>query len=302
MRILTLTLNPCVDRTLFVSSFGQTPCSTAEMSGGKGVNVARVLAKLGCDCVALAPCGGETGRLFARLARNEGVPLVEVPVAGRTRVVETTVKKDTFEQRVRFEPGPELTDGEIGRVREQALSLLPGCALLAVCGSSSCHKSALLARELIAKARASGVKTLLDSSGETLRLGVLAGPDVVKPNEKELAELTGAPAGEYDQAAAAGQLLSLGVGRVLLSLGERGCVQFTPDQTDFCPAPRVTAVNPVGSGDCFVAGWLHAQLNGRSDRFALAEGCAAGAANAAVFPAAMIGKSDIESLLGYRID
>ena len=74
MDVLTLTLNPCVDRTLW-------PDGRVDwQSGGKGVNVARVLANLGADCLALAPVGGAGGQTFAALARQEGVRLEEAPI------------------------------------------------------------------------------------------------------------------------------------------------------------------------------------------------------------------------------
>ena len=90
-----------------------------------------------------------------------------------------------------------------------------------------------------------------------------------------------------------------GIGRIIITLGDRGCAQYMDGQTLFCPSPNVETVNAVGSGDCFTAGWIHAQIRGFSDQGALMLACAAGAANAAQFPAAKITRADIEKIVGF---
>lgn len=299
MKILTLTMNPCVDRTLWVEDFGSEPESTELLSGGKGVNVARVLTALGEDCVAVAPVAGETGTLFEKLARAEGISLKAVPVSGNTRTIDTYARISDCAQQVTRELGPALTEEDAQAVRRAVLVLLPQCSVLAVCGSAPCPTGAKLARELMETARAMGVRTLLDSSGEALIEGVEARPDVLKINESELAQLLGA-SDDPLHGEATRLTVEKGVGRVLLTLGERGCVQYLWEQAAFCPAPIIRPVNPVGSGDCFTAAWLHAQIRGFSDDGAMALGCAAGAANALRFPAACITRADIESIVGFQ--
>lgn len=298
MKILTLTMNPCVDRTLWVEDFDKEPDCIELMSGGKGINVARVLTALGEDCVAVAPCGGETGRTFEKLARSEGVNLVSVPVSGKTRTIDTYARISDREQRVEREIGPELTEKEIQAVRKAVTDLLPSCAVFAVCGSASCRRGARLIRELLSAAKEMGVRTFLDANGEALTEGAQAIPDVLKVNEKELSQLLG-PSDDPLHAEAEKLTVEQGVGRVLLTLGERGCVQYLWEQAAFCPAPEVDTVNAVGSGDCFTAAWLHAQIRGFSDDGAMQIACAAGAANAARFPAALITKADIEKIVGF---
>ena len=144
-----------------------------------------------------------------------------------------------------------------------------------------------------------GVRTLLDANGEALLEGVESLPDVLKINKNELSQLLG-PSDDPMHAEAGRLTMEKGIGRVILTLGERGCVQYLWEQASFCPAPRIECVNAVGSGDCFTAAWLHAQIRGFSDDGALMLASAAGAANAQQFPAAKISRKDIENIVGFK--
>ena len=295
MEVLTLTLNPCVDRTLW-------PDGRIDwQSGGKGVNVARVLAGLGVDCLAVAPAGGEGGALFSRLARQEGVPLRVVPIADNTRTIDTYVCGDDFSQKVTVGQAPQMTGIELDTLYTQVEMLLAQAKVFCVCGSACCQGAVRVGARLIERANHLGVATLLDANGPMLQEGAEALPALIKPNLSELCQLLGRTVLEGGEEEAARMLLERGIGRVLLSLGDRGAALFTPNESHFCPAPRVQTVNPVGSGDCFVAGYLYALLQGQSDLGALAWACAAGAANAAMFPAARITGEDIAKITGYSL-
>lgn len=299
MKIMTLTLNPCVDRTLWVEDFDQTPVQIDLMSGGKGVNVARVLSALNEDCIAVAPCGGDAGKRFSELALSEGVHLIPVPISGNTRTIDTYVRLSDYKQRVVRGANVELCDNEVQRIRETVLSHLQDCEILAVCGSASCEAGARLIKDALLAARSMGVHTLLDSNGIALLEGVKAIPDVLKLNEKELAQLI-EPLGDPAHPEAQQLIAERGIGRVIITMGERGCAQYLGEQISFCPAPKVKCINAVGSGDCFTAAWLHAQIRGFSDSGALLLANAAGAANAMQFPAARINLADVENVVGFQ--
>lgn len=299
MKILSLTMNPCVDRTYWVEEFGQEPVRMDEMSGGKGTNAARVLTKLGEDCIEVSAAGGEAGRRFEELARSEGINLISIPLAGVTRTITTYVRIRDYAQQVIRENGPEMTDEEINAIRECVLSLLPECGILAVCGTSPNKKGNRLIFELIETAKKMRVKTFLDASDDTLIETVGSAPHVLKINEDEIVQLMGA-SDDPLHAEAARLTEKFGIERAIITLGDRGCAQYMDGQTIFCPTPNVETVNAVGSGDCFTAAWLHAQIRGFSDDGALMLACAAGAANAAQFPAAKITREDIEKIVGFR--
>jgi len=296
--IITLTLNPCVDRTIPVGREAQY----TEQTGGKGVNVARVLGNLGVKCAAVAPVGtGENSAAFRRLAKQEGIALVESPVGFDVRRIDTCWTEADNSQRVLYAKGTDATDAEVDALRCVLREQLSGAKLLIVSGSAPGPRLSAFAGEAIGMAKQMGVETLLDSNGPALEDGFAAGPGMIKPNQTELAQLVGREIPEFGEDAAAEELLAEhfagGLRSVVVSLGERGALWAKEGETLFCPAPRVKTVNPVGSGDSFVAGLCWALLNGYSDMGALAVACAAGAANAAMFPAARIGHEDIAKVM-----
>ncbi|MDO4740804.1 MAG: PfkB family carbohydrate kinase [Eubacteriales bacterium] len=292
--IITLTLNPCIDRTI---PEGREADYT-EQTGGKGVNVARVLTRLGVQCAAVVPLGrGENSARFRALAAQEGVPLVESPVGFDVRRIDTYRAADDS-QRVVYAKGTDANVQEVEALRQALRSSLAGEKLLIVSGSAPGPMLGAFAGEAIRMAKEMGLETLLDSNGIALEAGFRAGPAMIKPNQKELAQLVGREIPEFEEDRAAEELLAQnfenGLRSVVVSLGARGALWAKEGETLFCPAPKVREVNAVGSGDSFVAGLCRALLCGHSDMGALAMACAAGAANAAVFPAAMIGPEQIQ--------
>jgi len=298
MSIVTLTLNPCIDRTLWVDEHGDPPYLTEQQTGGKGINVARVLGNLNTPVIAVCPLGGETGRLFRALADDEGITLAAVETAVPTRIIDTYVRRRDNDQKVEYVRGGEYSAAELDSLENALMCHLPGAELLAICGSASCESAAQRVPGIIERAHDMGVKVLLDSNGLALTLGVKACPDLIKPNEDELFALTGI---KDDPALAACRLMEQGVGGVLASMGKAGCMWAGQNFEEYCPAPRVETVNPVGSGDSFVAGFIYASRLGCPPQTALTIACAAGAANAAMFPAARISREDIERLLGWSL-
>ena len=257
-----------------------------------------MLSSLNAPVLAVCPVGGTTGDEFCALAAAEGIPLVPVATSVPVRVIDTYVRKRDYHQRVEYDRGGKYSESELDALEEALFSVLPGAAVLAICGSASCDAAAARVPGIIRRAKAMGVTVMLDSNGPALILGAEACPDLIKPNEDELFALTGI---KGDPSAAAKCLLEKGIGNVVASLGQSGCMWAGQNFEEYCPSPRVSTVNPVGSGDSFVAGFLYAALLGCPPQTALAIACAAGAANAAMFPAARIGRKDIEALLGWPL-
>ncbi|MEW1700170.1 1-phosphofructokinase family hexose kinase [Streptomyces sp. NPDC093249] len=254
--ILTVTLNTALDLTYRVPAL--TPHTShrvtqvIERPGGKGLNVARVLAALGHETVATGFAGGPTGAdLRARLAAT---PVLDelVETGGPTRRTVAVVDAASGDTTQLNEPGPTVTPAEWTAFRTRFTALLDGAAAVALCGSlpPGIHVGAYA--ELVRLARAAEVPVLLDTSGEPLRRGIAARPDLVKPNADELAQLTGS----RDPLRATHEARGRGARAVVASLGPEGLLAATPEGLWRAIPPAAVKGNPTGAGDSAVAGLL----------------------------------------------
>lgn len=301
--IVTLTLNPALDKVLWLTALAPGGEIHARMvsatAAGKGVNVARMVSRLGGATLALWVCGGPAGREMATLLSGEGLPNQPLPVAGAVRTNYTLVEEDAAGRATRiFEPGPELSGEEAESVRAEALSSVAGADFLVLSGSLPGGAAGGLYPDLIAASRLLGVRAVLDSRGDALRQGLGAGPFLVKCNEVEAREATGVPVGDpKGLRLALRRLRELGATMAVVSLGQAGAALSTPDGTWFATSPPVTVASPVGSGDCLLAALAWALDSGRPPGEALRWGTAAGAANAAVWTPAGCSREEVEQLL-----
>ncbi|GAA2622801.1 1-phosphofructokinase family hexose kinase [Streptomyces axinellae] len=263
--ILTVTLNAALDLTYHVPRL--TPHAShrvrqvTERPGGKGLNVARVLAALGFETAVTGFAGGDTGReLRALLAADAaGVTDALVEVSGNTRRTVGVVDESTGDTTQLNEPGPHVGtaewDGFLDAYRELLHS---GTKVVALCGSLPPGVPVGAYAELVREARTARTPVLLDTSGEPLRRGLAARPDLVKPNAHELAGITGTS--EPLRAARAAQ--QRGARAVAASLGADGMLLVTQDGTWSAGVPERLAGNPTGAGDSAVAGLLSGLAEG----------------------------------------
>ncbi|RMB83333.1 1-phosphofructokinase family hexose kinase [Streptomyces shenzhenensis] len=255
--ILTVTLNTALDLTYRVRSLrphaSHRVSAVAERPGGKGLNVARVLAALGHEVTVTGFAGGGTGReVREQLAGVPGVVDALVPIAGATRRTIAVVDEGTGDTTQLNEPGPQVAPAEWAAFREAYEGLLGPAAAVALCGSLPPGVPVGAYAGLIRAARSAGVPVLLDTSGEPLRRGVAARPDIVKPNAEELAELTGS----HEPLRAARDACRRGAHAVVASLGPQGLLAHTPEGNWRATPPAAVHGNPTGAGDSAVAGLL----------------------------------------------
>ncbi|MCT4356885.1 1-phosphofructokinase family hexose kinase [Streptomyces sp. Je 1-79] len=254
--ILTVTLNTALDLTYRVPAL--TPHAShrvtqvIERPGGKGLNVARVLAALGHETVVTGFAGGSTGEILRGHLAESAVRDELVPVAGATRRTVAIVDSTTGDTTQLNEPGPAVTPGEWSTLTARYTGLLADAEAVALCGSlpPGIHVGAYA--ELIRLARSAGVPVLLDTSGEPLRRGIAARPDMVKPNADELAQLTGS----REPHRATRDARRRGAHAVVSSLGPDGMLAATPDGLWQASPPAAVKGNPTGAGDSAVAGLL----------------------------------------------
>ncbi|MEW1828932.1 1-phosphofructokinase family hexose kinase [Streptomyces sp. NPDC088196] len=255
--ILTVTLNTALDITYRVRELrphaSHRVSEVTERPGGKGLNVARVLAALGHEVTVTGFTGGATGRIVqGQLTGTPGVLDALVPVSGATRRTIAVVDDRTGDTTQLNEPGPTVTSAEWSAFQDVYEGLLGGASAVALCGSLPPGLPVGAYAGLIRTARTAGVPVLLDTSGEPLRRGVAARPDIVKPNTDELAELTGS----HEPLRATQDARRRGARAVVASLGAKGLLAATPEGTWHATPPARVHGNPTGAGDSAVAGLL----------------------------------------------
>lgn len=282
--IVTLTPNPAIDISTSVDEImpvRKLRCAEARRDpGGGGINVARVVRRLGGTVSAIYPAGGATGELLRRLVEREGIPGIAIPVAEETRE-DFTVFEQKSAQQYRFVlPGSPLSEPE-WRACLNALEAMETAPPFIVCSGSlppgvSDDFYARVAR--FAKAR--GSKVVLDTSSKPLACALREGVYLLKPNLRELQELANVPlADEQSWLAAGRRLIEFGAAEIIaLTLAERGSLLMTRDGALRASVPDVEAVSTVGAGDSFVGGLVWALAGRRSTVEALKWGVAAGTA------------------------
>ncbi|MGI8475495.1 MAG: 1-phosphofructokinase family hexose kinase [Thermomicrobiales bacterium] len=304
MRLLTITCNTAVDTTYVLDRLEPGAINRVARAlprpGGKGNNVARVLATLGHAPVATGFAAGHTGRFIEDALRLQDVEPAFVSVAGESRVCLTIVEEATGRITEIREPGMTVGDGDARRLLERVGDLAAGAEAAAICGSLPPGLPTDFLARLAGVLRAAGVFTVLDSSGEALRAGLAGRPHLLKPNRDEIAALLGRD-GDGDELIALVQTELIGPrldgdAAVLLSLGAEGAALIRRDVAWRAAAPRVAAVNTVGCGDALLAGYLDGRARGEGDPDALAHAVAVGAAAALQEAVGAIDADDVPRL------
>jgi 1-phosphofructokinase len=276
--ILTLTPNPSLDLTYELDELArgsvQRANSMSVEAGGKGINVSRNLVANGMASRAVAPVGGPSGEQFLSLVEGSGIELVCVPVEGAVRMNVSVVERGGVGTKINA-LGPRLSEGELELLLGTTADTgRRGAAWLAVCGSLPPGAPA----DLYARAVGLGRE---DSSGPSLAGALEAGPDLVKPNLEELAELVGRRLSTFgDVLAAAKEVRARGAGTVLVSLGADGAVLVDEGGALHADTPAFTPSSTVGAGDALLAGFLFAAGEQDGRKAALVEAVAWGAAAA----------------------
>ena len=281
--ILTLTLNPAVDLSTSVDRVEpQTKlrCQTVRRDpGGGGVNVARVLKRFGVDAAAIYPTGSSTGELLARGMLNENIKSIAIPIAGETREDFTVTETDSGDQFRFVMPGPALSQTEWLACLD-AMEAAPRPAIVVASGSLPPGVPPDFYARVARTAKKLGAKLVLDTSGKPLGEALKEGVWLIKPNLRELRELTGAELpDEASRIAAARVLVKKAAAEIVaLSLAEEGALLVTRDEAFRAPAPVIKPVSTVGAGNSFLGGMVWRLALGHDLSDALAHGVACGTA------------------------
>lgn len=300
--ILTVTLNPAVDKTYtteeLMVGYVNRMRSMVNIPGGKGVNVSKILCQYGKSVTATGFLGGYPGRFVEERLQEMGIDCSFVAIKADTRSSMNVVAGNGFVTEI-LEPGPEIEPEERLLFLNRYRGLVKECELVVLSGSMASGLPADFYRELIGIAAANGKRCLLDTGAEALEEGIQAGPCLIKPNRKELEYLAGRKLqSREDIVEAAVHLLTEELRYVAVSVGERGMYLVTAEKRLFAAAPHVHAVNTVGCGDSAAASFALSLLRNDSPEEMLRRAVAVAAANAASLVSGSVDRELAEELMG----
>jgi 1-phosphofructokinase family hexose kinase len=282
--IVTLTVNPAIDRTISVDRLAFEDRayinSSWESAGGRGINASRVIQSFGGQTMAVLISGGDTGKRLEEHLAGCGYPIAVVPVQNDIRTNLTITDKQGLTVNLN-EAGPTLSKNELAQVERVVRQSLRKAQWLMVCGSLPPGVPPSFYARLIVMAQEKKVKTLLDADGDALREGLDARPTVVAPNQQEAERLLGRTLlTRAHFLEAASQIRAMGAESVLLSVGSRGAVGAFADGLLEALPPRIDALCPIGSGDALAAAYVWSASRKDKPAEALRWGVAAGTASA----------------------
>ncbi|MGG3384986.1 1-phosphofructokinase [Heyndrickxia faecalis] len=294
--IYTVTLNPSVDYIVQVEHFELGGLNRSVMDtkfpGGKGINVSRVMKRLGVDSTALGFLGGFTGSYIENFLKAEGILTDFVQVSGDTRI---NIKLKSGVETEINGTGPSISEAELDRLLAKIDSLGKDDVILFSGSIPSSLPSSIYA-DLIQKCRENQIRVIADVSGESLGHVIKTGPFLIKPNHHEIGEIFGVKVETPEEAKQYGsRLLDMGVENVIVSMAEKGALFLNKEVSYFAQAPKGKVKNSAGAGDSVVAGFVSGMAKGKSYKESFALGVACGSATA--FSMELCTKQEATSLL-----
>ncbi|MFN3350494.1 1-phosphofructokinase family hexose kinase [Pseudorhodoplanes sp.] len=304
-RVVTLTMNPAVDLSTSVARVVPTHklrCSGADHDpGGGGINVARVVARMGGAVTAVYPTGGCGGQWLKRLVDREGLPSVTFDIAEETRFSFTALETGSGDEYRFVLPGPSLGETEWQQGLDTLGHKLAGADFVVMSGSLPPGVPQDFYARVTQRCNDSGARPVIDSAGAALAAALdRGGVFLIKPNLRELRELTGhALQDEASFVAVCSNLVSSGkIEAIALTLGDRGALLVSRDTVLRAPALSIQPASAVGAGDSFLGGMVFALASGHDLETAFRYGVAAGSAALLTKGTQLCRREDVLRLLG----
>lgn len=285
--IVTVTVNAALDRTLTVPVFQigyrHRSSEALTLAGGKGINVARALKRLEVPVVATGLAGGRTGTRIVEELTSEAILNDFVRIAAESRTSTAVVDPTSGTYTEINEWGPEVTEPELGMLKEKLHYLARGADFVVLAGTLPRKVPTTFYAEVVRDLARRDVRVVVDSEGDPMAAAVEASPYLVSPNQREAEQLVGQELEDDDDFLMALDAIGdLGARNVLVTL-EHGCFARLRlgrrTKRLRALAPRVEAVSAVGSGDVLLAQFLAAVVEDRPPEEALRLAVAAGTAS-----------------------
>ena len=300
--ILYVNPNAAIDKTVVVPAFCLNeihwPEQVLVFPGGKGCNVARALKLLGEAPVITGWIGGYTGQFIEHGLQVEGIDTDFVHTDFESRTCLSILDPQNHTLTELYEKGDPVPIEKVAEFKARLAATVKRYAAVTFSGSLPPGVPLDFYQQLIAVAHETHVLTILDSSGQALRLGIQAQPALVKPNEKEFADLVGQQINHMaDFAQAAQEFAERYQTLVVISLGAEGAIAANRREVWHVRPPQVQIKSAVGSGDSTVAGITYGLTHGFAFEEAIKYGVAAGTANALTVGAGVFTVDDFRRVL-----
>lgn len=300
--VVTLTLNPAIDVSTSVAKVAPTHklrcAKSISHPGGGGINVARVISRMGGNVTTVYPRGGISGQLLQRLVESEGLSNITFAVTEETRESFTVLETESGAEYRFVLPGHSLTGAEwqTGLDTLERLSEPPDVIVMSGSLPPGVPSDFYAQATRVMKDR--GAKVVLDTSGPALAAGLKEGLFLIKPNLRELQELTGQTL--QDEASwiqACSSLVASGQVEVIaLTLGDKGALLVSQTNILRAPALAIHAASTVGAGDSFLGAMIWALSSGHDLEMAFRYGVAAGSAALLSAGTQLCHRHDVERL------
>ncbi len=304
--IITVTLNPALDKTVEIPDFSLDAVNriTAMRTdpGGKGLNVSKVIAKLGGTSTVVGVLGGTTGRRIADAMDALGIACQFTFVEGETRTNLKVIDPARHTNTDLNEPGLTVDQETLDHMRDALVAAIRPGDIVVLSGSLPKGAPADTYGSWTAACRTAGARVFLDADGEPLAHGLAAKPYLAKPNNHELSRLTGRALETADDLlAAARTLIADGVERVVVSMGGDGALFVSADGAYRAEGLRVPVGSTVGAGDSMVAALAYAAEQGMADADTVRLAVATSAANVMCSGSQAAERSAVDELLPHVV-
>lgn len=296
--IHTLTLNPAIDRILYLDRFERNITNRIQRSqdtlGGKGTHVSINLKLLGQDNTAFGICHGAAGGQVMKMLREAGIQVeFDHYEDGRQTRTNYLLVESSADCTIIAESGVKLTEKELESLVARMESVIRPDDYLIFSGDASNSPDPSIYNRILRAFRDKNLKFFLDTSGRSLKECIRESPYMIKPNLDELSTLTGfsVPEDDISIVKAIDSLSSYGVSIIAVSLGGDGSIVKTPEGFFRVHPPKVNVCNTIGCGDCYLAGFVYGLSKGHSTEETIRTATAVSAATA---------ESDLS--VGYDLD
>ncbi len=283
--IYTVTLNPALDKTVEILSFTVDSVNRITQMrtdpGGKGINVSKVIGKLGSKSIATGILGGATGRAIQSALENMGLESSFHFAEGETRTNLKVADPACHTNTDINEPGLTVSEDLLNNLLNELLAKLGGEDIVVLSGSLPKGAPKNTYYTWVKACRETKAKVILDADGELLKAGLEAGPYLIKPNNHELSGLLGEKLETPKELERAARSLmdQYGIAKIVVSMGGEGALYVTGDATVYAEGLKVPVGSTVGAGDSVVAALAVAEEAGMSLEEAVRLSTATGAAN-----------------------